>query len=91
MTSGHEIRSALQTAGFQRIDVSIVPYDHPIDDLAPLAHGVVFGSPLFVQLRERGADYQRVETVVLDALRRAFGKEPAVIRHQAVFFMAHKT
>ena len=85
-----EIRTSLQKVGFHRIDISIVPYDHEINDLAPLAHGSVFGSPLFVQLRERAADHQKVEKVVLAALRREFGNEPTVIPHQAVMITATK-
>jgi ubiquinone/menaquinone biosynthesis C-methylase UbiE len=85
-----EIRTSLQEVGFRRIDVSVVPYDHEITDLAPLAHGAIFGSPLFVQLRERAADCEQAEKTVLAALRREFGNEPTVIPHQAVMITAAK-
>ncbi len=85
-----EIRASLQENGFRRIDVSIIPHDHVIDDLTPLAHGAVFGSPLFVQVRERAADHQIVEQNVLAALRREFGNEPTVIPHQAIMIVANK-
>lgn len=85
-----EIRASLQEVGFRRIDVAITPYDHPISDLAPLAHGAVFGSPLFIQIRERGANHQEVEETVLAALRREFGDEPTVIPHQAIMIIANK-
>jgi SAM-dependent methyltransferase len=85
-----EIRTSLQEVGFRRIDISVIPYDHAINDLAPLAHGAVFGSPLFVQLRERAADHQQSEKVVLAALRREFGNEPTIIPLQAVMITATK-
>jgi hypothetical protein len=43
-----------------------------------------------VQLRERAADHQQSEKVVLAALRREFGNEPTVIRLQAVLIAATK-
>jgi ubiquinone/menaquinone biosynthesis C-methylase UbiE len=86
-----EIRTSLREVGFRRIDISVIPDDHTINDLAPLAHGAVFGSPLFMQLRDRGADYEHAERTVLAALRREFGNEPTVIPHQAVMIAATKT
>jgi len=85
-----EIRTSLQEAGFRRIDVWINPYDHAIDDLGPLAHGAVFGSPLFGQVRDRAGDHQQVERTILAALRREFGNEPTSIPHQAILIVACK-
>jgi ubiquinone/menaquinone biosynthesis C-methylase UbiE len=85
-----EIRVSLQEVGFRRIDIAIIPYDHAIDDLRPLAHGVVFGSPLFAQVRDRGGDHQEVEQTVLAALRCEFGGEPTTIPHQAIMIVASK-
>jgi ubiquinone/menaquinone biosynthesis C-methylase UbiE len=86
-----EIRASLQEVGFGRIDVSIIPDDHAITDLSPLAHGAVFGSPLFMQVLDRGADHQQVERTVLTALRQEFGNEPTIIPLQAVIIVASKS
>lgn len=83
-----EIRISLQEAGFRRIEISSIPYEHAIADLAPLAHGAVFGSPLFVQLSDREADHQETEKAVLTALRHEFGNEPTIIPHQAIMIAA---
>jgi hypothetical protein len=68
-----------------------VQQNRTVADWSAFAHGVVFGTPAFDQIRQRGsADPSSVQQAVAAALRREFGGEPSTISIQAIMFEAHK-
>lgn len=85
------IKESLLAAGFNEIKVSVVQQHRPVADFSSFARGVVFGSPAFDQIRQRGgAKPSEVQEAVAAAMRREFGGEPGVVSMQAIVFEAHK-
>lgn len=85
------IKEALIAAGFGEIKVSVVQLHRPVTDFLSLARGVVFGSPVIDQIRQRGgAEPTEIQQAVAATMRREFGGEPSLMPIQAIVFEARK-
>jgi hypothetical protein len=85
------IKESLLAAGFGGIEVSVVQRRRPVADFSSFARRVIFGNPVFDQVRQRGgAAASEVQDAVATAMRREFGGEPGVVSLQAILFEARK-
>jgi ubiquinone/menaquinone biosynthesis C-methylase UbiE len=82
------VKTALIEAGFGQLAIYVLPRVHDLGDTQDFARGLVFGSPLIVQIRER----ERVAAdSVVEALAQALAAEfgsPARLPMQAILFDA---
>jgi hypothetical protein len=62
-----------------------------VTDLAILARGLVYGSPIIDQVRQRGGvDAERIVDAIVLEYRNEFGSDSARIPLQAIVFSANK-
>lgn len=81
------IKENLLASGFENISVSVLKRARDINALA-FAHGIVFGSPVFDEIRERGGvEPETVMQAYAEALTRAVGRSMPM---QAIMFEAQK-
>jgi hypothetical protein len=86
------IKKSLIAAGLDRIVVSVVRQHRSVADFSAFARGVVFGSPVLDQIRQRGgAEPTEIQEAVAAAMRHEFGREPSVVPTQAIVFEARNT
>jgi ubiquinone/menaquinone biosynthesis C-methylase UbiE len=84
------IKESLIACGFENIVVSVQKRVSDIDALS-FARGLVFGTPLIDELRERGGiDPESVAQSISQALVREFGVNPTRYPMQAILFEAEK-
>jgi len=82
------IKDSLQAAGFGEITISVSRQHRPVD-CASFARGMIFGSPVFDQIRQRGGVRpSEVQDAVAAAMAREFGGEIGSISLQAIVFEA---
>lgn len=85
------IKEALIDAGFGGIEVSVVQLQRSVTDFLTLARGIVFGSPVIDQIRQRGgAEPTEIQQAVAATMRREFGDEPSLMPIQAIVFEARR-
>jgi SAM-dependent methyltransferase len=85
------IKESLMAAGLDRIVVSVVRQHRSVADFSAFARGVVFGNPVFDQIRQRGGvKPAQIQEAVATAMRHEFGGEPGVMPIQAIVFEAQK-
>lgn len=85
------IKESLLAAGLEQIVVSVVRQHRSVADFSVFARGVVFGNPVFDQIRQRGGvKPAQIQEAVATAMRREFGGEPGVMPIQAIVFEARK-
>jgi SAM-dependent methyltransferase len=85
------IKESLLAAGFGEVKVSVDRLHRPVADFSGFARGIVFGNPVFDQIRQRGgAAPSDVQQAVAAAMRREFGGEPGVVPTQAITFESRK-
>jgi SAM-dependent methyltransferase len=86
------IKESLIAARLDRIVVSVVRQHRSVADFSAFARGVVFGNPVFDQIRQRGGvEPIQIQEAVATAMRHEFGGEPGVMPIQAIVFEARKT
>jgi ubiquinone/menaquinone biosynthesis C-methylase UbiE len=86
------IKESLIAAGLDRIVVSVVRQHRSVADFSAFARGVVFGNPVFDQIRQRGGvEPTQIQEAVAKAMRHEFGGEPGVMPIQAIVYEARKT
>jgi hypothetical protein len=61
-----------------------------VPDPELFARGMVFGNPLYDQIRARGGDPEAVVAAILAELRERFGSDPMVVQLQEIVFQARK-
>jgi len=62
-----------------------------VADFRAFARGMVFGNPVFDQIRQRGGvEPARMQEAVATAMKQEFGGEPSVMPLQAIVFEARK-
>jgi ubiquinone/menaquinone biosynthesis C-methylase UbiE len=83
------IKESLLGAGFTDITISVRPRVKEVTDPTSFARGLVFGSPLFEQLRERGgARPESLVEALAERLTQELGKNPMRLPMQAIFYEA---
>ena len=91
-----QILGLVRLPGVQRIrqpeiEVAVLGVEKNIPDVASFARGLVYGSPVIDQIRERsGVEPDRIVETLADALGREFGADPARMPMQAITFKARK-
>ncbi len=85
------IKEGLIAAGFRDIAIDVVHLQKDIPDAASFARGIVYGNPLYDQIKARGGvtPEQVFESVAQD-LQREFGNDPGRMPLQAIVFAAKK-
>jgi hypothetical protein len=84
------VKESLLAAGFTRIDVTIQRFEKEAPDVALLARGIVYGSPLIDQIKARGGvDPRQVFDALVEAYRSEFGA-PGRMPLQVIVFSATK-
>jgi hypothetical protein len=85
------IKESLIAAGLDGIEVSVVRQHRSVADFSAFARGIVFGNPVFDQIRQRGGvEPTQIQAAVATAMRQEFGGEPGIMPIQAIVFEARK-
>ena len=85
------IKEALIVAGFGEIEISVVRLQRTVADFRAFARGLVFGNPVYDQIRQRGGESpDQIQEAVALAMKEEFGGEPGVMPLQAIVFEARK-
>jgi SAM-dependent methyltransferase len=85
------IKDSLVDAGFSNINAIVVQLHKEISDLAILARGLVYGSPIIDQVRQRGSiEAEQIVDAIVQEYRKEFGSDPANIPRQAIVFSTEK-
>lgn len=85
------IKEGLSAAGFGNVDIAVLRLQKDIPDAAAFARGIVYGNPLYDQIKARGsATPEQVFDAVTQNLRREFGADPGRMPLQAIVFSAQK-
>lgn len=83
-----EIKTELQKAGFEKIEISVLPTESSAPSARNVALALITGSPLAVQLAEMGVAQESFATVEA-ALVETFGEGEVQAPMQAISFTAH--
>jgi ubiquinone/menaquinone biosynthesis C-methylase UbiE len=85
------IKDSMIDAGLTNIDAVVVKLQKEVADLASLARGLVYGSPIIDQVRQRGGvEAEQIVDAIVREYRQEFGSDPANIPLQAIVFSAEK-
>jgi ubiquinone/menaquinone biosynthesis C-methylase UbiE len=85
------IKDSLIEAGFTNIHAFVVRLQKEIPALVSLVRGVVYGSPIIDQVRQRGGvEAEQIVDAMVKEYRKEFGSDPAHIPLQAIVFSAKK-
>jgi ubiquinone/menaquinone biosynthesis C-methylase UbiE len=83
------IKDSLIDAAFTNIQVVVRSLEKEIPDVAGFARGLVYGTPVIGQIRERGdVDPERIADALTQALQREFGSGPSRMPLQIITFEA---
>ncbi|MFO1125567.1 MAG: methyltransferase domain-containing protein [Methylocystis sp.] len=86
------IKEALIGAGFTDIAISVQPRVKDVADPTAFAQGLVLGSPLYDQIRERGGvSPELVVEAMAERLTQAHGDNPTRLPMQAILYEARAT
>jgi hypothetical protein len=77
--AGVSVEEQPQTnAGFNKIEIAVLPFHQSVPNIATFARGMVFGSPLLDEIRgQSGGDPSRVQETLSSAMQQEFGDPPA--------------
>jgi ubiquinone/menaquinone biosynthesis C-methylase UbiE len=81
----------LTAAGFTRVESTVRALVKEIPDASAFARGLIYGSPLIDQIRERGVEPKDVVSVLSAELQREFGSDPGRMPLQAIVVWAKKS
>jgi hypothetical protein len=85
------IKESLAEAGFADLRITVLKIEKEIPDVAPFARGLIYGNPVFDQIRARGSvERDRVVEAIAERFRREFGPGPSRIPLQTIMFEAKK-
>jgi SAM-dependent methyltransferase len=85
------IKDSLLDAGFANFTAVVIRLQKQVAELATLASGLVYGSPLIDHVKQRGGvEAEQIVAAVMQEYRREFGVDPATIPLQAIVFSAEK-
>jgi hypothetical protein len=78
-------------AGFTDINAVVVRLEKEILDPEILARGMVYGSPIIDEVRQRGGvEAEQIVDAIVQEYRREFGSDPGRMPLQALVFSAKK-
>jgi len=82
------IKNSLIDAGFTNISAVVLRLQKEVPDLAVLARGLVFGSPIIDQVQQRGGvDAEEVVDAIVSEYRNQFGSDGLRSRSKQSFFL----
>jgi ubiquinone/menaquinone biosynthesis C-methylase UbiE len=85
------IKESLIDAGFVSISATVLKSQKEVADFAMLARGLVYGSPIIDQVRQRvGVEAEQIVAAIVGQYRKEFGSNPATMPLQAIVFSAEK-
>jgi SAM-dependent methyltransferase len=85
------IKEMVLEAGFKDLNVTVSTHDKTLSDLEMFSRGLIFGNPLFDQIKARGGvTPEEMQIRVLGLLRGEFGSNPAAVPLQTIFYTATK-
>jgi ubiquinone/menaquinone biosynthesis C-methylase UbiE len=85
-----EIKRILEKAGFEGIEIAVLPQTIKTDDAKNVANGFILGNPLSLQIPELGEDLNNVMDRITEQVVRHYGNDVIEARKQAIIFKAHK-
>ena len=80
------ILEELAQAGFVEVDHEVTDHNPTVASYDEFAHGLIFGSPAFFEINERGGDHADIARDLADRMRARFGYEPSTMPLKAHFF-----
>lgn len=85
------IKAMLAGAGFQKMEITVLPTVIEYPDADDLAAGLVMGNPSIHEIRERAnASAEEIVTALAEKIRKEFGQAPSRIPLQAIIFSARR-
>jgi ubiquinone/menaquinone biosynthesis C-methylase UbiE len=85
------IKESVIEAGFVDINAAVIRLEKKIPNIASFARGLVYGSPIIDQVRERGAiDPEQIVDALVQEFAREFGTNPGQMPLQAIMFSVKK-
>jgi ubiquinone/menaquinone biosynthesis C-methylase UbiE len=85
------IKESMIDAGFTDISAVVVRLEKEVPDPEILARGLVYGSPIIDQVRQRGGvEAERIVDAIVKEYRREFGTDPGRMPLQAIVFSAKR-
>lgn len=85
------IKEMVLEAGFDDLEIAVATVQKTVTDLEMFAKGLIFGNPLFDQIKARGGPTpEAMQSQVLGLLGDEFGISPAVMPLQTIFYSAAK-
>lgn len=85
------IKESMVDAGFTDINAAVVRLEKEVPDHESLARGLVYGSPIIDQVRQRGGvEAERIVDAIVREYRCEFGTDPGRMPLQAIVFSAKK-
>lgn len=85
------IKEMVLEAGFKDLQITVASIQKTVPDLVMFSRGLIFGNPLFDQIKARGDPTpEAMQSQVLDLLTKEFGSNRAVIPLQTIFYCATK-
>lgn len=85
------IKDSLVATGFSKIQAFVLTIEKEVADLDLFARGIVYGNPLYDQIRSRGkVDPEDVVAALVEAFGAAFGTPRSRVRLQTLLFSAAK-
>ncbi|MGV8921660.1 MAG: class I SAM-dependent methyltransferase [Pseudomonas sp.] len=85
------IKGMVLEAGFDDLKITVATIQKTVIDLELFSSGLVFGNPLFDQIKARGGPTpDAIQSQLLGLLRDEFGSNPSVVPLQTIFYCARK-
>jgi ubiquinone/menaquinone biosynthesis C-methylase UbiE len=85
------IKESTIESGFTELKAAVLMLEKQIPDSAAFARGLIHGSPIIDQLRERGGvEPETIAAALAQAFVQEFGKDPGRMPLQAIVFSAKK-
>jgi ubiquinone/menaquinone biosynthesis C-methylase UbiE len=84
------IKDSLVEAGFTDITAAVVRRTKEIPDAASFARGLICGSPIFEEIRNRDLEPEPIVDALAREFRREFGADPGRVPLQAIVFSAKR-
>jgi ubiquinone/menaquinone biosynthesis C-methylase UbiE len=84
-----EVKTMLDETGFGDVEISVLTRMSRSETARQVALGYILGTPVCLQIAERGAPLGEVVNVVENAIRKFYGSSSICAKMQALVFKAH--